>query len=701
VKAWSKAEWPAINYALSLLPWDLLESGSPEEALDIFYDLVHGVTADFVPSRRVSKKKPLWLSGETALALQNKRAAWKLWKSFPNPHTYATFSHLRRLSRNLLRRDYDNSIKSISDDLIVNPKRFWSLFNSRRKSARLPSIIKSDLGHFSGAARPSAFNSYFASNFTLPNPQIVLPTLLPVCPHSLSTISVLPQEILSLLKSLPPNKATGADALGSLFLHRTADSIHIPLCKLFNRFFASGSFPLDWKRALVTPILKSGPKEEVSNYRPISILPVLSILFERIIHDRLLSFTIPYISPHQHGFLPGGSCATNLTVLHHHITAAFEASSQLDVCYIDFAKAFDSINHALLIHKLANRYNINGPFLSLLANFLTDRTQRVVLDGATSQSLPITSGVPQGSVLGPLLFALFIDDISSVALSNSCEILLYADDCKIYKRISDVCDSQSLQQSLNSLETWCSQWKLKINPLKSRYISFSLKPKAIPNNYTLFNESIPIASSHNDLGVTFDSKLTFIPHINKIKSKAMSVVGMLYRFTSVTNPVALKTIFTGCVLPILDYCSIIYSTACRSSLKALDRPLNFFLSVVRHRVPPLRNSSRSEIMSALSITPLSTRRSISDLSFLHTAINGHFRSSEILPYFSFHIPARPLRKNHLLHLPKFRLSLSQRSFSYRLPKLYNTISSSRPSLDLSTPLRTFSNHLKECFSNTS
>ncbi|XP_046406403.1 uncharacterized protein LOC124171300 [Ischnura elegans] len=232
VKSWKKADWEAINYTLSLLPWGLLESGSPEDAMEVFYDFVHGVTNDFVPSRRISKKKPMWLTAETSRVLQNKRAAWKLWKSFPNPHTYASFSSLRRVSRNLLRRDYSNSIKSITDDMASNPKRFWSLFNSKRKSTRIPTIVKSGQESFSGVERPSAFNKYFSSNFTPPTPQFELPTLNPVCSHSLTVVSVTPEETLRLLESLPSNKATGADGLGSLFLHRTADTLHIPLCAL-------------------------------------------------------------------------------------------------------------------------------------------------------------------------------------------------------------------------------------------------------------------------------------------------------------------------------------------------------------------------------------------------------------------------------------------------------------------------------------
>ena len=225
-------------------------------------------------------------------------------------------------------------------------------------------------------------------------------------------------------------------------------------------------------------------------------------------------------------------------------------------------------------------------------------------------------------------------------------------------------------------------------------MSFSLKKKIITSTYTLNNQPIPSVISHSDIGTTFDCNLTFQDHIKSVVNKAMAVVGILYRLNEVSEPCALKSVFIGCVQPILEYCSPIWSTASPTTLKLLNRPLNFFIAIVRHRIPHLRLSSREEILNSLGLLHPTHRRLTSDLKFLHCIMNGSFRCSDLLSFFSLHIPARTTRNTKTLHQPKFRLSISQRSLFYRLPSLFNSLTNTISSLDLFASRTTFNSQLK-------
>ena len=208
---------------------------------------------------------------------------------------------------------------------------------------------------------------------------------------------------------------------------------------LFNYCFNSGILPSVFKKAIVNPIHKSGDKNNVNNYRPISILSIFSYLYEKIIYLRLLQHVEPFLNQAQHGFLRQKNCLTNLSVLEQAVINVINSKFQLDIIHIDFKKAFDVISHHLLLHKLQVRFGISGKFLSILADFLYDRQQRVVVGGSCSALSSVTSGVIQGSVFGPLLFVLFIDDLPDLLSTFGVDCLLFADDSKVYKHGARLC----------------------------------------------------------------------------------------------------------------------------------------------------------------------------------------------------------------------------------------------------------------------
>ena len=234
-------------------------------------------------------------------------------------------------------------------------------------------------------------------------------------------------EVLEVLYSIDPDKSCGPDNVPGRLLNEAAPWITEPLAHLFNLSMSTGSLPQDWTRANITPICKKGDKHSPCNYRPVSLTSLISKVMERLIHAKLKDFLIEHkkLNPLQHGFRSWYSCQTQLLETIHHWALSLNDQTTTHAVFLDFSKAFDTVPHKRLLLKL-DHIGIRGKVLKWIQAFLCHRHQRVVINGVSSTWLPVTSGVPQGSVLGPLLFLLYINDLAD-NLNSDCR--LFADDC--------------------------------------------------------------------------------------------------------------------------------------------------------------------------------------------------------------------------------------------------------------------------------
>ena len=258
--------------------------------------------------------------------------------------------------------------------------------------------------------------------------------------------------VLAALKALEVGKATGPDEIPAKLLKQTASVIAPSLCKIFNKSLQLGSLPSDWKLANVVPVHKKGAKDHVENYRPISPLPIVSKVFERCVLNSIKDQLYQVISPKQHGLCTRRSRVTNLLEALDHIGPLLESGSQVDTIYLDMSRAFDKVSHRRLIFKLM-RAGFGGNLLNWFCSYLLSRRQRVTVLDATSEDLPVTSGVPQGSILGPDLFPLYVNDLTEV-ISFSSRVLMFADDTEIFREIKTLGNASSLQEDLGKSATW-------------------------------------------------------------------------------------------------------------------------------------------------------------------------------------------------------------------------------------------------------
>ena len=243
----------------------------------------------------------------------------------------------------------------------------------------------------------------------------------------------------------------------------------------------TGHIPSEWKSANITPVPKKGGNEPAENYRPISLLPILGKVLERCVCLRLYDHVKHLITSLQHGFLRQRLCVTQLLSVLHIIGQSLDKNTQTDIAYLDFAKAFDSVDHKILLHKLKS-YGVSGQLHAWFADYLSGRFQRVVVDGSASHWAAVTSGVPQGSILGPVLFAIFINDLPEI-LPDKTMAALYADDTKVYRPIKSEADCENLQEALTNLVCWNHNNNLDFNQSKCKVLTITRKKNPLVYPY--------------------------------------------------------------------------------------------------------------------------------------------------------------------------------------------------------------------------
>ena len=325
---------------------------------------------------------------------------------------------------------------------------------------------------------------------------------------------------------------------------------------MFNRSLSTGSFPSFWKNSYLTPIFKSGNRSDILNYRGIAILSAIPKLFEKLVCDKLTDTISKTLNVQQHGFIKNRSTITNLATFTSSVINEMEKNNQVDAIYTDFSKAFDRVNHNILFNKL-ELMGLTDVTLIWIKSYLNNRIQQVKFEGKYSNIIKVTTGVPQGSHLGPTLFNLFIRDLS--ILLDDTDHIFYADDLKIYKTINSDDDAILLQNKINILSTWCTVNDLNLNIKKCSVITFARKKNLMNYEYQINGDILHRVNKINDLGILLDSKLTFKLHYDSILARAYNLLGFIKRRGKEFHNVwVTKQLYCCYVRSILEYGSIVW-----------------------------------------------------------------------------------------------------------------------------------------------
>ena len=431
------------------------------------------------------------------------------------------------------------------------------------KFSNIPPILDNDTFITDPTDKATLFNTFFAKQCTVVPTSSTLPTDGATPPFSINTINISEEKILDLIQGLNANKSHGCDNISIKMIKICDTSLVKPLYIICKNCLSKGIYPLEWKKGNILPIHKKDKKHLVKNYRPILLLLIFGKIFEKIIFDDLYShfFGNKLISDKQSGFRKGDSTVKQLLTICHEINLAFDSNPTLEIraVFLDISKAFDKVWHEGLLFKL-KRYGVNGKVLELVTSFLSHRLQRVTLEGVHSSWTAIKAGVPQGSVLGPFFFLVYINDLLEGIQSDG---KIFADDTSLfYKPIDNLTSTRIINQDLATINLWAYQWKMIFNPdMSKQAVEVVFSRKNIPNIYDelVFND-IPVkkVDETKHLGLILDSKLYFQSHLNeklKLDRKGIGVIKRLFPYVSRKT---LEDIYKLYIRPHLDYADVIF-----------------------------------------------------------------------------------------------------------------------------------------------
>ncbi len=546
--------------------------------------------------------------------------------------------------------DYENKLV---DQIPNNPKRF---FNYVRNFSRTSSTIDclNDNGNLitDDNDKANLLNDFFTSVMTN-EPDDDFSHSSDSSPNSrIFNIHFTPKEVREKLKNLKRNKSGGMDDIHVNVLKEVLD-FDVPLALLFNNSLQTGQVPQDWKDANVTPLHKKGSRMSTNNYRPVSLTSQICKLMERLIQDSLWKHIHKnkLISCHQHGFQKGCSCITQLLECLADWVEAVEDRVGVNSIYLDFAKAFDTVPHKRLLSKL-KAAGIDGKVLKWLETFLVGRRQRVVLRNGVSRWSQVTSGVPQGSILGPLLFLLYVNDIPDSVLSTA---KLFADDTKLYSRVRNQEDCNALQADLNALAAWSRKWLLRFNETKCVVLKIH---SAIQYVYTLNGTCLSEETSQKDLGITISHDLLPATHITNVVKKANSRIHLIKRCFSGFTRQKVLTLYTSLVRPLFEYGSPVWNPWHQKDIDLLQKAQNRCLKLCTEPI---------------ELESLAERREKADLVETYKYMHGMYKTPADRFFTSSHTQQlRGHSKKIFKRRPRTNIGLN--FFSHRVVDTWNALS---------------------------
>lgn len=647
----SNADYAGLNNYLGPINWSrILDPNDIDQATETFYNVLNNAIPLFVPRKQFKTSHfPKWFTSELRNLVILKKIAHKKFKSTGNINYYNEFAYYRQHCKALSTVCYQNYIQSVDTNLRVDPRSFWKFVNNKNNVYSLPSGMHWD-NRFASEAGDVAqlFSGYFGTIYSngttgLNVVQHAHPSNTHIqCPN-ISTSAVFDK-----IASLPNRLSLGPDGIPNIFLKRCIYSLSQPLNLLFNYSLDLGKFPDAWKVSFVVPVYKSGDRSNVKNYRGVSNQSAIPKMFDSLIYDKLYFNCKQLLNECQHGFVRNRSTVTNLMIYETEVLRALESRLQLDSIYTDFSKAFDTVNHRVLLGKLGE-FGFSDDLVKWFSSFLIGRRQRVKIGSFVSEDVMVSSGVPQGSHCAPLLFNIFINDIGSCFINS--KYLLFADDLKFFRPVSTSSDCELLQSDLNNLYLWCCENELSLNVAKCGYINFYRSYRKFNSSYHINEEPIQRFSSVKDLGVICDEQLTFVEHYNRVSVKSSKVLGYIIRNCQDLSINSIKTVYKALVVPHIDYASVVWSPFYQSHIITLERVQNRFLRFCAFKLHiRIEDHDYDNVRDILNLPTLESRRTFNGIIFIFKIINSIIDCPYLLESIGFNTPVRRLRNPELFHI---------------------------------------------------
>ena len=606
----------------------------PSVLYDKFVAMLNEVKNRHIPKCRPRKNTHRLPWMRSPKIRTQRTAQWRNWKRFRQtglPRDYDAY----KMERNRL-GDMVRSAKAKYEGQLVmnmkeNPKLYFGHCRRTLKTKQgVTNVVNGD-GEMTKTEgeTASALGTYYHTVFTKDDGMSAGPAFPIRTEERIEDVAFTVEDVKERLMELKPNKAAGPDEVECSLLKECAEEAAPILHEIFRKSLDGAEVPRRWKEAEIVPIHKGGSKAVMANFRPVALTSVVSKVLEQIICSTIIAFLTAnlLISQQQHGFVRGRSCQTNILLCLERWTEMTDQNKNVDVAYFDYAKAFDKVSHRLLLIKL-RAYGIDGKLLAWLAAYLEDRRQRVVVGNAKSPWLPVVSGTTQGTVLGFLLFLIFINDLpSECSPEDETLVMLLADDTKAFEEISvesAAADQDKLQRRINRIVQWAHDWKMEINPVKSKIMHMGKHNPCLP--YYVSGTEITAVSTEKDIGFWIRDDLSTTTHVQKARCKALAEISRIRRNFSYIDKRAFCTLYNQRVRPHLDY----GMTACPPGTVAEQKLLEAVQSKATALVRGLKHKSSEERRKALGLMSLDQRRERGDLIEVYKILKDHTKINPAL-----------------------------------------------------------------------
>lgn len=675
VYRYDRADWDRMSDLMNIDWKEKLRGLDTNGQWVTFRDMLLGVVEQCVPKKTVSrdgKRRRDVENRKLRTKVKRKQRLWNRYIKGGDMKAYEEYKRCRNQIRTLTRKLVKNREKNIAEKSKTNPKSFWNYVQKKTKVKTSVSDLYKDTNNSSltcnDAEKANVLADFFTSVFTVDKddkqPNITIADV-----PELNTINITPNVVENRLKNLNISKSPGPDGLHPRILHDLRSAISTPLSIIFNSSWAEGVIPDEWKCANVTALFKKGDRQMAGNYRPVSLTCILCKVMEGIVRENMVKHMKLYklFSNKQYGFISGRSTVLQLLTVIDRWTEILDEGGAVDVAYCDFMKAFDKVSHEKLLHKL-NIYNFGDKYRSWIGSFLHDRKQRVIVNGEKSDWKNVTSGIPQGSVLGPICFVLYINDLPT-SFSNNSEVFLFADDTKIFRQIMCKDDCELLQTDIYDMKKWSDTWMLKFHPDKCKVMRIG-RSKVDQYDYKMDSSYKPMSKSteEKDIGVVIDNKLTFQKHINEKVNKANSIVGIIRRTFEYLDNKMFCTLFKALVRPHIEYANPVWSPHLKKNIEMIE-------NVQRRatkQVPGLSDLSYEERLKELNLPSLVYRRLRGDLIEVYKILSGKY-DPEVSDLFNLNTQQSTRGHNFKLYKKRPRLNVRKYSFCYRVVDAWNRL----------------------------
>ena len=675
---YSRADWNGLRDHLRDVPWEDIFKVGASAAASVFCEWVQVGIDVYIPHRKYQVKphSSPWFSAACAAAIVHRNHFFRLYQREKSSDFKVKFRQASNHCKRVLeaaKLAYANKTKEYITSQKLRSRDFWRIANSvlnKRKSA-IPPLFNGPEVLSSASDKAKLFAESFSLNSNLDDLGVSLPVFPSRTNLKLLNISVTPKMVRKVVMNLDLSKASGPDRIPVLVLKNCEPELSYILAELFNKCLKESCFPDCWKVSSVVPVFKNvGERSTAKNYRPVSLLSVVSKVFEKLVNNSIVDHLekCGLFSDFQYGFRSFRSTADLLTVVSDRIARAFNRSGATRAVALDISKGFDRVWHAGLLHKLKS-YGISGQIFGLISSFLSNRRLRVVMDGKSSQKYPVNARVPQGSILGPTLFLLYINDLPDNVI---CDIAIYADDTTLYSKCDRASDlwqqlelASELESDLRDAVDWGKKWLVDFNAGKTQLVSFDRSNNNGSIDVKMGGSILEEKSSFKMLELTFSSKLDWGSYIISIGKTASKKIGALIRSMKFLSPEVALYLYKSTIRPFMEYCCHVWAGAPSCYLDLLDKLQKRICRIVGRSL-------------AASLEPLAYRRNVASLSLFYRYYFGRCSSelAQLVPLpFS---RGRSTRYSDGLHdisvtIPKCYKDVYVNNFFPRTAKLWNSL----------------------------